>query len=157
EDGAHAARGRAADLRTLQRGHAFLEHADRGIGEARIDVALLLALEGELGFLGIVIDIAGCREDRLAGLAELRALESTAHQQRARAPFGLAIGRTARRFIGHHTFSRRGAAPSSPADNKKALASKGSGLVSATDLLAVYLTWSASRPASNPHDGTVLV
>ena len=72
-DRRHAGRGRARGLRAFERAHALLEHRHRRIGEARILVARLLALEALLGLGGGLVDVALGEEQRLRGLAELRA------------------------------------------------------------------------------------
>ena len=72
-DRRHAGRGGARGLGAFERGHALLEHRDGRIGEARILVARLLALEARLGLRRAVVDVALGEEQRLRGLAELRA------------------------------------------------------------------------------------
>ena len=72
-DRSHAGRGRARGLRAFERGHALLEHGDGRIGEARILVARVLVLEAPLGGERAVVDVALGEEQRLRGLAELRA------------------------------------------------------------------------------------
>ena len=69
----HAGRGGAAGLGAFELDHAPLEHRDRRIGIARIDVAGVFALEARLALLGGVVDIALGEEQRLGGFAELRA------------------------------------------------------------------------------------
>ncbi len=62
-----------AELGALENGHPALEHGDRRVGKARIEEARLLALEARLALLGAVVDKALGKEERLRGLAELRA------------------------------------------------------------------------------------
>ncbi len=72
-DGRHAGCGRARGLRAFERAHARLEHRHRRVREARILVAGLLALEPLFGAGGGLVDVALGEEQRLRGLAELRA------------------------------------------------------------------------------------
>ena len=72
-DRRHAGRGGARGLRAFERRHAPLEHIDGGIGEARILVAGILALEARLRLRGVVVDVALGEKERLGGLAERRA------------------------------------------------------------------------------------
>ena len=88
----HAGRGRARGLGAFERGHALLEHVHGRVGVARIDVARLLAGEARLAFLGARIDIALREEQRLGGLAELRAQRAGMHQAGFRA-VGLLVRR----------------------------------------------------------------
>ena len=69
----HAGRGRARRLGAFERRHAPLEHVDGRIGEARILVAGILALEARFGLGGAVVDVALGEKERLGGFAELRA------------------------------------------------------------------------------------
>ena len=65
-------RGRGAGrLRPFQQAHALLEHADGGIGEARVDVARVLVLEAGLGLLGAGVDVALSKVERLGRLTEV--------------------------------------------------------------------------------------
>ena len=75
-DRRHAGRGRARGLRAFERRHALLEHGHGRIGEARILVARLLALEAPLRAQRAVVDVALGEEQRLRGLAELRAQDA---------------------------------------------------------------------------------
>jgi hypothetical protein len=88
EDGGHAAGGAAAELGPLDEGEAAFERTQRRIGVARVDVALDVALEGAFRFLGRLVDVARGHEQRLAGFAEWRAGQSTAHQTGGFAPLG---------------------------------------------------------------------
>ena len=72
-DRGHAARGGARGLRAFEQRHALLEHRDRRVGEARIDETRVLAFEARLRVLHRVVEIALGQEQRLRGLAELRA------------------------------------------------------------------------------------
>jgi hypothetical protein len=56
--GGHSGCGRACRLGAFQRRHTPLEHVDGRIGEARILVARVLALEAGFRLSGIVVDIA---------------------------------------------------------------------------------------------------
>ena len=69
----HAGRGRARGFGAFERRHARLEHRDGRIGEARILKAGLFVLEAPLGLGGVLVDVALGEEQRLRGLAELRA------------------------------------------------------------------------------------
>ena len=84
-DRGHAARHRARRLGAFEQAHALLEHGDGRIGVARIDEARILALEARLGGLRAAIDEALGQEDRLGGLAELRAERAAMHQLGRRA------------------------------------------------------------------------
>ena len=53
---------------------------DGRVGVARIDVARRLAGEARLAFLGARVDVALGEEQRLGGLAELRAQRAGMHQ-----------------------------------------------------------------------------
>ena len=93
-DGRHAGRGRSRRFRPFERRHALLEHAHGRIGVARIDVTRDLAGETRLALLGGRIDVALGEEQRLRGLAELRAQRAGMNQP----GFGaVALGRR-----GHH-------------------------------------------------------
>ena len=72
-DRAHARREAQRGFRTFQRAHAVLEHGDRGVGVARINEALVLALEAGLGLLGGVVDEALREVERLRRFAVRRA------------------------------------------------------------------------------------
>ena len=91
-DRGHAGRGRARGLGAFERRHALLEHVHGRVRVARIDVAGDLAGEARFALLGARIDVALREEQRLRGLAELRAQRSAMHQ----AGFG-AIGLLVRR------------------------------------------------------------
>ena len=69
-------RGGACGLGALELGDALLEHRHGRIGEARILVAGVLALEASLRLRGIVVDVALGEEQRLRRLAELRAQDA---------------------------------------------------------------------------------
>ena len=79
-DRGHAGRDRARGFRALEFGDALLEHVHGRIGEARILVAGVLALEAGLGLRGIVVDVALGEEQRLRRLAELRAQDAGLNQ-----------------------------------------------------------------------------
>ena len=66
--------------------HALLEHVDRRIRKPRINEPVDAVLEGVLRLFGIFVDIAGRREDRLAGFAEFTAFGSTADCKGLRTP-----------------------------------------------------------------------
>ena len=72
-DRGHAGRCCARGLGALERRHARLEHRDRRIGKARVLKARVLVLEPALGLERVVVDVALGQEQRLGGLAELRA------------------------------------------------------------------------------------
>ena len=72
-DRRHAGRGRARRLRALEGGHPGLEHVDGRIGEPRVEIARLGAVEARLALLGAVIDKALGEKQRFGCLAELRA------------------------------------------------------------------------------------
>ena len=72
-DGRHARRSGAAGLGALEGGHALLQHGDGRVREAGILEARILVQEARLALLGAVIDMALRQEQRLGGLAELRA------------------------------------------------------------------------------------
>ena len=91
----HAGRGRARGFGALERRHARLEHRDRRIGEARILVARLLVLEAPLGLRGAFVDVALRQEQRLGGLAELRAQRAGMHEAGLGAVAGCDAGMTA--------------------------------------------------------------
>jgi hypothetical protein len=69
----HAGRGGARRLGALERCHARLEHADRRVREAGVDVAFVLALEARLALLRRLVDVPLSEEERLGGLAEIGA------------------------------------------------------------------------------------
>ena len=71
EHGGHARCRGAADLGPFEQRHALLEHGDGGVGKTRIDVTIDLPLEGTLGILGGLVDVARGQEQPLAGLEEL--------------------------------------------------------------------------------------
>ena len=83
-DRRHAGGRGARGLRAFQQPHALLEHGDRRIGVAAVDEAGL-ALEALLGLLGRLVDVALGEEQRLGGLAELRAQRAPVHEQGLRA------------------------------------------------------------------------
>ena len=72
-DRRHAGRRGARGLGAFERRHALLEHLHGRIGEAGILVARIFALEARFGLGGVVVDVALGQEQRLGGLAELRA------------------------------------------------------------------------------------
>ena len=76
----HAGRDRARRFRALEFGHALLEHVHGRIGETRILVAGVLALEAGLRLRGIVVDVALGEKQRLRRLAELRAQDAGLNQ-----------------------------------------------------------------------------
>ena len=90
--------------------HALLEHGDRRIGEARIDEALVFALEARLRRFHFRIDEALREKERLGRLAELRAQLAPVDEGGGRAEFAgcnhridanalpVCAGRTDRRF-----------------------------------------------------------
>src|SRR6476469_9646877 len=86
----HAARCAPRSLRTFQRAHARLEHADGGVGVSAVDEAFLVALEARFGLLGVVVYIAGVEEDRLGGLAELAPHGALVHELGRWTPSALA-------------------------------------------------------------------
>src|SRR5690606_25476160 len=80
-------------------GQPLLEHRHRGVAVAAVDVDVVLALEGGLGLGGVVEDVAGIEEDRLARLVVLRAGEAGADEPRRQAPV-LRVGAHARTVRG---------------------------------------------------------
>ena len=87
QDRRHAGSHRDALFRAFQRGEPLLEHRHGRIGEARIDVARLLADEARGGLCGALVHEARCQEQRLAVLAELAAHRPGAHRQSFRLVF----------------------------------------------------------------------
>src|SRR5215470_2107652 len=87
-DGGHAGRGRAAGFGALELDYALLEHPDRRVGIARVDVAGVLALEPRLAQLGGFVDVALGEKQPFRRLAELRAQRAGMHQ----AGFGAIAG-----------------------------------------------------------------
>ncbi len=81
-DGRHAGGDGKAVLGALERGKALLEHADRRIGEARVDVALGFTGKALCRLRRVVKHETRGQEDRLAVLVELRALRAGAHSAR---------------------------------------------------------------------------
>ncbi len=53
---AHAGSRGERRVRPFQRAHALLEHGDRGVLVARVDITVLVALEAGFGGLGAVVD-----------------------------------------------------------------------------------------------------
>ncbi len=92
KDRGHAGRRAAHSFGAFEQAQPLLEHRDRRIGVARIDIARALVLERFLGFLGALIDEARGHVDRFASLFELRALQAAMRQHRARAPFRGMLG-----------------------------------------------------------------
>jgi hypothetical protein len=83
-DRRHARRCAPRCFSPFEKGHALLEHLYRGVGEARIDVALFLALEPRLGAPGGWVDKARAEKDRFGGFPMLAALHAAMHQERLR-------------------------------------------------------------------------
>ena len=82
----HAARSGAAELRPFEQRKPILQHGDGGVGVARIDVDVGLALEGGFRLFGGFVNIARRHEETLASLGEVRALRASAHEPRGRPP-----------------------------------------------------------------------
>ncbi len=76
----HAGRLRPARLGTLHQRDAFLEHLDGEVLQPRVGHARDFAAEAGGGGLGIVVGVARGQEQRLAGLAELRAQHAALHE-----------------------------------------------------------------------------
>ncbi len=88
----HAGGGGDAEFRAFQGGQALLEHADRGVGEARVDVARLVADKAGGGLGGVFKHKAGGQKHGLAVFAKRRARGAAAHGQ----GFGLVV-----KIVGH--------------------------------------------------------
>jgi hypothetical protein len=82
EDGGHTRGGSHARLRTFQCRQPILERRDRGIGEARVDVAGLVALEPGGRLSGVLKYKARRKIERLGVLVKLAAGDSGADRQR---------------------------------------------------------------------------
>ena len=142
-DRRHAGRGRAAGLGAFERDHALLEHRNRRIGVARIDVAGVLSLEARLAQLGSLVDIALREEQTLGCLAEFGTQRAGMHQP----GFGTIAGE--RRELGHVTSH----APLYPGHKKTGLGnSSRPGSQSSPACLAIYLTWLQAGRLKSPRD-----
>ena len=130
-DRGHSGRGGARGLGALELRDALLEHRHGRIGEARILVAGVLALEARLGLRRIFVDVALGEEQRFRGLAELRAQRAGVHQAGFRAVLAKLQTRTSRASLGQQKTGREKSWPGTRVPG----------------LLAIYFTWLASRPA----------
>ena len=137
-DRGHAGRGGARRFRAFERRHAALEHVDGRIGEARILIAGIFALEARLGLRRGVVDIALSQKHRLGGFAERRAQRAGLNQACFGA-IGLFRGRGHVASIGQRSI---GQTKQNPAGRK--ILRPGSHI---PGLLAICFTWLASRPA----------
>ena len=79
-DRGHSGRGGARGFRSLELRDALLEHGDRRIGEARILIAGIFALEARLGLCRIFVNVSLGQEQRFRRLAELRTQDAGLHQ-----------------------------------------------------------------------------
>ena len=81
QDGRHAGGSRYAKFCAFQRSQALLECSHRGVGEAGVDVARLLADKALRRLFGGIEYEAGSEKQRFGMLIELGAVRARAHRQ----------------------------------------------------------------------------
>ena len=80
-DRSHAGRGGEARLGAFHEAKPLLEHRDRRVAVAAVDVVVDLVLEGRLGLLRGLVDIARGQEERLTGLVKTATGQSSSHRE----------------------------------------------------------------------------
>src|SRR5262249_32622700 len=142
----HAGRGRAAGFGAFELDHAPLEHRNRRIGVARIDVAGILALEARLALLGTVVDIALGEEHRLRGLAKFRSQCAGMDQPGFGAVTGSRLRRGRRRHVTSIVTATSGHKKTGLGETLTA------GITLSPACLAIYLTWLQAGRLKSPRD-----
>ena len=130
-DRGHSGCGGARGLGALELRNTLLEHRNSRIGEPRVLVAGVFALEAGFCLRRIFVDIALGQKQRFRGLAELRAQCAGVHQTGFRAVL--------------HSRRRGHRGPPWPTKNRPGKNPWPGTRV--PGLLANYFTWLASRPA----------